>query len=164
MSNLYERLERLCKEKGVTRAQMCKDTGISQGNVTDLKMGRKQSFSAKTLARIAHYFNVPIAYLLGDIEELPPAAATPSVPFKDGDEYLKRIEEGYVGEISPIEKGSLTITSDDFDELAGLWNTLKDRPEMKMLFKSANGATKEQVEAVVKMLESFNSKERQWED
>ena len=161
MSNLYERLEKLCKEKGVTRAQMCKDTGISQGNVTDLKMGRKQSFSAKTLARIASYFDVPIAYLLGDMDELPPAAATPALPPA---EYLKRIEEGYIGEVFPSEKGSLTITSEDFGELAQLWNTLKDRPEMKMLFKSANGATKEQIEAVVRMLESFNSKERQWED
>lgn len=155
MSNLYERLEKLCKEKGVTRAQMCKDTGISQGNVTDLKMGRKQSFSAKTLARIARYFDVPIAYLLGDMDEPLPAAATPSMPDDGDSSYLDLIEEGYTGVAFPSRKATVTLSSDDFDELADLWNTLKDRPEMKTLFKSANGASKEQVEAVAKMLDSF---------
>lgn len=168
MSNLYERLELLCKKKGITRAQMCKDTGVSQGNITDLKMGRRQSFSAKTLARIARYFDVPIAYLLGDMDEPLPAAANPNLPF-DECPITDYVENGYVGVGFPTSKGTLTITSDDFDELAELWNELKARPEMKMLFKSSKGATKEQVEAVAKMLDSFKStenqgqKEREWE-
>ena len=167
MSNLYERLELLCEKKGITRAQMCKDTGVSQGNITDLKMGRRQSFSAKTLARIARYFDVPIAYLLGDMDEPLPAAANPNLPF-DEKPLLDAVEDGYVGVGFPTSKGTLTITSEDFDELAELWNELKARPEMKMLFKSASGATKEQIQSVAKMLDSFKTdevkeqKQREW--
>ena len=160
MDNMYNRLEKLRKEKGITRVQMCRDVGISSGNVTDLKMGRRQSFSAKTLARIARYFNVPIAYLLGDMDADP----IPYITDENGQNYLDLIEDGYVGAAFPTSKGTLTITSDDFDELANLWNTLKDRPEMKVLFKSATCATKEQIEAVAQMLDSFKAKDTQWED
>lgn len=40
-------------------------------------------------------------------------------------------------------------------EEADFFNELHSRPEMKMLFKSAKGATKEQIESVARMLESF---------
>lgn len=49
------------------------------------------------------------------------------------------------------DSASLSYKSDE----AELFNALKDRPEMKMLFKSAKGATKEQIESVARLLESF---------
>lgn len=162
MGNLYDKLELLCKEKGITRAKLCKDTGISPGNITDLKMGRKHSFSAKTMAKLASYFNVSIAYLLENDEKSCPAAYTPSVPTSNDTSYLDLIEDGYVGTAFPTSKGTLTITADDFDEIAALWNEFKARPEMKMLFKSSKGATKEQIEAVAQMLISLN-KEKDYE-
>lgn len=166
--NLYERIDVLCREKGVSKGKMCSDIGISQGAISDLKVGRKKSLSAKSLSKIARYFGTTIAYLLGDSDNPLPAAANPYLPF-DEKPLLDAIEDGYVGVGFPTSKGTLTITSEDFDELAELWNELKARPEMKMLFKSSKGATKEQVEAVAKMLDSFKStesqgqKEREWE-
>ena len=154
MGIVYDRLKKLCDDRGISSYRMCKDTGMQPSIMTDLKMERKHTLSAKSLAKVADYFGVPMNYITGDIDNIP-AAYSPSFPTS-----LEQIEDGYVGVGFPTSKGTLTITSDDFNELAELWNTLKDRPEMKMLFKSANGATKAQVEAVVKMLESFNEEYR----
>ena len=159
MGIVYERLKKLCDDRGISPYRMCKDTGMQPSIMTDLKMDRKHTLSAKSLAKVADYFGVPMNYITGDIDIIP-AAYTPSVPNSNNTSYLDLVEDGYVGTAFPTSKGTLTITSDDFNELAELWNTLKDRPEMKMLFKSANSATKAQVEAVVKMLESFNEEYR----
>lgn len=67
METLYQKIETLCSKKGISRAQLCRDTGISQGNITDLKMGRKESFSARRLSKIANYFGVSVDSLLSDI-------------------------------------------------------------------------------------------------
>lgn len=168
MSIVYERLKQLCDERGISGYKMCKDTGLQPSIMTDLKMDRKHSLSAKSLAKLAAYFEVPMNYIAGDTDDPLVAAANPNLPF---DEYPRPnyIENGYVGVGFPTSKGALTITAEDFDELAEIWNTLKDRSEMKILFKSAKGATKGQVEAVAKMLDSFKStetkgqKEHEWE-
>ena len=39
--------------------------GLSRGLITDLKMGRKKSLSAQTAQKIATYFDVTVAQLLG---------------------------------------------------------------------------------------------------
>ena len=48
---------------------MCTDTGISKGLLTDLKMGRRTGVSAVTAQKIASYFGVSVAYLLGEEEK-----------------------------------------------------------------------------------------------
>ena len=65
MANLYETIKALCDEKGVTVARMCTDAGISKGILTDLKMGRKNTLSAKTLSKIAASLGVSVDRILG---------------------------------------------------------------------------------------------------
>ena len=65
MNEMYERIEALCKRKNVNVTQMCKEAGVSRGNMTDLKMGRTAELSTKTLAKLSVYFGVSIDYLLG---------------------------------------------------------------------------------------------------
>lgn len=69
MSNLYNVIADLCKEKGIKGAKMCTDTGISKGLLTDLKMGRRSGVSAATAQKIASYFGVSVGYLLGEEEK-----------------------------------------------------------------------------------------------
>lgn len=71
MSNLYNRIEHLCNDKGVNITQMCKDAGVSRASLTDLKMDRKQGLSSSTLSRISNYFGVSVDYLLGAEAERP---------------------------------------------------------------------------------------------
>jgi transcriptional regulator with XRE-family HTH domain len=66
MATLYERLDSLCKERGIKGGRMCTELGLSKSLMTDLKMGRKTGVSAVTAQKIASYFDVSVAYLLGD--------------------------------------------------------------------------------------------------
>ena len=66
MGTLYENIIALCQDHGIKGGKMCTDLGISKGLLTDLKMGRRTGVSAVTAQKIARYFNVSVAYLLGE--------------------------------------------------------------------------------------------------
>ena len=68
MGNLYETIQTLCTRAGIRPGKLCDELGLSRALVTDLKMGRKKSISAQTAQKIAAYFGVSVAYLLGQGE------------------------------------------------------------------------------------------------
>ena len=72
MSTLYNRLQELCDEKGVSGYRMCKDVGIQPSIMTDLKMGRRASMKVETAQKVADYFGVTVGYLLGEGKEKAP--------------------------------------------------------------------------------------------
>ena len=65
MGTLYENIQNLCQRDGIKPGRLCEQLGLSRGLITDLKMGRKKSVSAETAQKIAGYFGVSVAYLLG---------------------------------------------------------------------------------------------------
>ena len=65
MSNLYERIEELCKTRGMTIGSMCRELEISRGNFSDLKAGRVKTLGSDKLSRISEYFGVSVDNLLG---------------------------------------------------------------------------------------------------
>ena len=69
MCTLYERIQSLCKSKGVSGSRMCLDLGLSKSTLSDIKSGRKKSVSTATAQKIAGYFNVTVGYLLGEEDE-----------------------------------------------------------------------------------------------
>lgn len=73
MSELYERIENLCKARNITITTMCKECGASRGSLTDLKSGRKQKLSVDTLSKIAVYFGVTVDHLAGNETKNAPA-------------------------------------------------------------------------------------------
>ena len=64
MANLYENIEKLCKQRGVNVTTMCKESGASRGSLTDLKNGRKQTLKYETLDKIASYFETSVDALV----------------------------------------------------------------------------------------------------
>jgi len=54
----------LCEYRGIKGGKMCSDIGISKSMLSDLKMGRKKTLSAETLAKIANYFSVSVDSIL----------------------------------------------------------------------------------------------------
>ncbi len=68
MGNLYESIQKLCDRDGIRPGRLCDQLGLSRGLMTDLKMRRKKSLSAETAQKIAGYFGVSVAYLLGQEE------------------------------------------------------------------------------------------------
>lgn len=69
MCTLHGRITELCKEKGISGSRMCLDLGMSKSTLSDLKSGRKKSFTADTAQKIATYLNVSVGYLLGEEEK-----------------------------------------------------------------------------------------------
>lgn len=69
MDNLYQRIEALCAQKGIRPGRVCDELGLSRGLMTDLKMGRKKGVNAQTAQKIAGFFGVSVAYLLGQEEK-----------------------------------------------------------------------------------------------
>ena len=68
MSNLYKKIEELCKYQGITITTMCKGSGVSRGSLTDLKSDRISTLSTDTMQKIASYFDTSIDFLLGKEE------------------------------------------------------------------------------------------------
>lgn len=64
MNNLYKTIELLCFVRGISIGAMCKSAGISQGAITDLKMGRKQTIQIETAAKIANALDVDTNMLM----------------------------------------------------------------------------------------------------
>ena len=73
MANLYENIEKLCKQRGVNVTTMCKESGASRGSLKDQKNGRKQTLKYETLDKIASYFGTSVdALVSGEQKENPP--------------------------------------------------------------------------------------------
>ena len=66
MGTLYEKIQDLFKNKGVSGSRMCLDLGLSKSTMSDLKYGRTKGMSTATAQKIASYFDVSLGYLLGE--------------------------------------------------------------------------------------------------
>lgn len=73
MSELYNRIEELCKNRGTNITAMCKESGAPRGSLTDLKMGRTERLNTTTLSKIGEYFGVSVGFLLGHEDAKKPA-------------------------------------------------------------------------------------------
>lgn len=102
MSDLYTRIDTLCKERNVNITVMCKESGASRGSLSDLKFGRKQSLSVETLKKIASYFNVSVDYLTGEEKNNPPDRIEPT-------ERESRILEALRSKSPAEQKALLTL-------------------------------------------------------
>lgn len=118
MGTLYENIMKLCNERGIKGGKMCTDIGISKGLLTDLKMGRRTGISAVTAQKIAEYFGVSVAFLLGkEIEKAPAETGKRSV----SDDDIKFALFGGDGE----------ITDAMYDEVRGFAAYVKQREANK---------------------------------
>ena len=66
--DLYERIENLCKNKGISLKTLCDTLEISRSSLSELKAGRCRSISSFSLKKIADFFGVSTDYLLGSAE------------------------------------------------------------------------------------------------
>ena len=68
MGTLYEKINTLCKSKGVSGSRMCLELGLSKSTMSDLKNGRIKGLSMPTAQKIAGYFGITVDELYG-VEE-----------------------------------------------------------------------------------------------
>ena len=65
LGTLYERIQTLCKQKGVSASRMCLDLGLSKSTMSDMKYGRIKGISMPTAQKIAGYFGITVDELYG---------------------------------------------------------------------------------------------------
>lgn len=70
MCTFYDRVQALCKKKGVSGSRMCLDLGLSKSTLSDIKSGRKKGVSTDTAKKMASYLDVTVGYLLGEEEKI----------------------------------------------------------------------------------------------
>lgn len=112
MSELYNKIDELCKINNVSLNSVCIATGISRSALSELKAGRSKSISSDNLAKIADYFKVSTDYILGK-------------------------------------------TNAENDELNEYLEVLASREDLRMLFKLAKDASRDDVDKAVKIIEAL---------
>lgn len=65
MSEMYKRIEDLCKQKGISVTFMCKEADIKRSCLSELSSGRTKQLSSENLSKIAFYFGISTDELLG---------------------------------------------------------------------------------------------------
>jgi transcriptional regulator with XRE-family HTH domain len=78
MQDLGQRLEGVIKTRGVSKASVARETGLTPAIITGLCRGTRKSVRAETLGRLGVALKVSTDYLLGITNDLQPSAATQS--------------------------------------------------------------------------------------
>ena len=71
MCILYQKIELLCKEKGIKIADLARETGMNKTLFSDLKNGRSKTISTDKLIIIADYFDISLDELVGRKRKTP---------------------------------------------------------------------------------------------
>ena len=124
------RLFKLMEVKKITAKKLSEDIGISTGNISDWKNGR----SSPTLEKIqvlSDYFDVSTDYLLGKTD-------------------IPKVQN-----IVVTDKNGNQMALDD--ETLEYIDSLRTRPEMRVLFSVTNKATKEDIIKAVKIIEALKN-------
>ena len=129
MSSLYENIAELCAQNNISVYKLCTDLGMRNSVISDLKTGRKKGLNSETLSKIADYFGTPVDYILGNT----PKEKTPAVTVYDEHDNIIRLD----------------------NETLDLIDSLRTRPEMKMMFSVSKNATKEDIIKAVKIIEAL---------
>lgn len=129
----------LCKKKGVSCKKAAEEIGLSNSITTKWKKTGATP-SGDTLEKVAAYFDVTADYLL----------RKSSNPMLD-------LFSGKSGYFTREEHKKSPLINDD-QELTEYLEALKTRPEMRMLFQLSKDATKEDVEAAVRIIEALRNK------
>ena len=150
MSELYNRIERLCAQNKVTITAMCRESGASRASLSDLKVGRKQSLSADTLDKIANYFSTTVDYLLGRTDD--------PTDYDDGD-VLAEIPLSYVeacdGDMRRARALMLAVDEDALNEKgpAPKAEPEIENPDIRMIARAGRKMTPEQAKNLRKYAE-----------
>ena len=98
MAEMYEIIDQLLSERGITGAQLSAELGMSRSFMTELRKGRAKSIKLETAQKIADYFDVSLDYLTGEETEKAPTEADERK--NKGDEIMFALSRGGEGEIT----------------------------------------------------------------
>lgn len=122
-------LRKIRKAKGLTQKQLGALCDLSESSINRIESGQRQP-SFETLLKLGEALDCPVDYLLDERETFD--------------------EQGN----SSGPETSVTLKDPDPDMLA-LLEDLRTRPDMRMLFKLAHGATEDDLRQAVKIIEAL---------
>ena len=124
-----DKISTLLKENKKTQKDLMDFLGLEKSSFTAWKAGKNTSYK-QYIKEIADFFGVSTDYLLG----------------KDDEDYIKAYDE--TGEPLFLD-----------DEVREIVDSLRTRPEMKILFSASKKATKEDIMKTVKIIEALRNGE-----
>lgn len=69
MSELYNRINELCKARGTNITALCKKAGVSRATLSELNSGRTKTLTFDTAKKIADALGVSLNFLQNDFED-----------------------------------------------------------------------------------------------
>lgn len=72
ISDLYKRIDSICKENGTNVTALCKKAGVGRATLSELNAGRTKTLNADTVTKLAAALGVSVDYLLGTEEKKTP--------------------------------------------------------------------------------------------
>ena len=69
MSNMYTRIEELCKKNLINVSEMCRLLKIGRSSLSELSRGASKKLNAKSTAKISEFFKVSPSYLIDGIPD-----------------------------------------------------------------------------------------------
>ena len=129
----YDLFCELCKQKNVAPTRAALDMGISKATPTTWK-NKGITPQAAQLQKIADYFGVSVDYLLGN----EPKEKTPAVTIYDEHDHVIHLD----------------------DDTMAMLESLRTRPDMKMLFSVSSKATPEDILKTVRIIEALRDESK----
>ncbi|OAA91222.1 helix-turn-helix domain-containing protein [Clostridium ljungdahlii] len=130
-----EKLKKLRTDKHMTQQELAKILKISSSTIGMYEQNRR-SPDIQTLKLIAKYFNVSVDYLLGNSDD-----KTIPTPKED----------------TPVEKISKSLGDDP--ELSEFWNVLKEREDLKLLFKQTKDMAPNDIKKIIRIIKAIEDEE-----
>lgn len=128
--NISFNLKTLRSEKGLTQEELSKILNINRATYAHYETGRREP-DAQTLKSFAEYFNVSLDYLMGltDIRN----------PYTSTDKISNALE--------------------DDKELSEFWNVLKEREDLKLLFKQTKDLAPKDINQIMRIIKAIEDEE-----
>lgn len=87
MSELYNRIDRMCKERGTNITALCRDAKVARASLSELKAGRTKTLTLETGAKLASVLGISVDELMGT-----EAKKAPGLTEKDRRDVAKLVE------------------------------------------------------------------------
>lgn len=88
MSELYNRIDLICKERGTNITVLCKKAGVGRATLSELNAGRTKTLTLETATKLASALDISVDYLLGTEQK----ETAPTLTRKDERDVARDVE------------------------------------------------------------------------
>ena len=97
MSDLYNRINLLCKERGTNITALCKKANVGRATLSELNAGRTKTLTLETAGKLAATLGVSVDELMGVKQK-----ENPVVKSSELDQQLQGIDFALFGEVKDL--------------------------------------------------------------